>query len=194
MLTVEREFALAIYVLYAADCIHWLKPGQMALTRRLRGGWRPQPFRSDSYTLLGRMPVFVNPIDFRPSYLAGSVEELRALEPGIRDLAARYSSDAAILILLSVMDAVNLLIFLPALLLTGYLPALWRIPAAITLFTQLGVAFELFTQGTTWRRERPGDFWPQFVSLLLNPLAALRSGDVLLRGMFGTRNKKTTRR
>jgi hypothetical protein len=194
MLTVEREFALAIYVLYAVDCIHWLKPGQMALTRRLFGGWRPQPFRNDSYTLLGRMPVFVNPIDFRPSYLAGSVEQLSALAPGVHDPAARYSPDAAILTVLSVVNAVNLLVFLPALLLTGYLPALWRIPAGITLFTQLAVASELFTQGTAWRKERPGDFWPQFVSLFLNPLAALRSGDVLLRGMAGTRNKKTTRR
>ena len=140
------------------------------------------------------MPIFVDPIDFRPSYLAGSAEELGALESNVYDLLRRYLSDVGVLTMLSTVGAANLLIFLPVLLLTGYLPALWRITACITLFTQIGMACELLKQGTAWRRGRPGDFWPQFIALLFNPLAALRSGDALLRGLFITRDQKISPR
>jgi len=129
MLTIESEFTIAIYALYAIDCVH--------------------------------------------------------------DLDQLVSSDTGMLTTLSFCGAINMLVLLPVLLLTGYLPAFWLIPASIALFTQLGQSFELYREGAFWRRERPGDFWPQFISLLLNPLAALRSGDVLLRGLVGTGMRKT---
>jgi hypothetical protein len=186
-MTIELELASAIYVLYALDCIHWLKPGQMALTRRLKSGWRIQHFCDGSYTLLGRMPVFANPIDLRPSFLAANIEDLGHLESTTPDVVKRCVPESRAITALSRLSAVNLLLFLPVLLLTGYLGAWWRLTVCVLLFTQVGLAFEVFEQGTAWRHEHPTDFWQQFLSLLLNPLAALRSGDVLLRGMFRTR-------
>jgi hypothetical protein len=186
-MTIEREFASAIFFLYALDCVHWLKPGQMALTRRLKGGWRTQPFCDDSYTLLGRMPAFVNPIDFRPSFLAGTIEELGDQESTIPDLVNACVPAAKVLTMLAGLSAINLLLFLPILLLTGFLAVWWPVSVCILLLTQFGLTFKVFEQGTEWRQEHPIDFWQHFLSLLLNPLAALRSGDVLLRGMFRTR-------
>ena len=116
MLTIESELTFAIYALYAIDCVHWLRPGQMALTRRLRGGWRTHQLQDDSYTLLGRMPVFVNPIDLRPSYLAGSIEELSTLRDSEHDLDQRFSADTRMLTMLSICGAINLLLLLPLLL------------------------------------------------------------------------------
>ena len=40
MLIVERELAAVVYLLYAMDCVHWLKPGQVAMTRAISQGWR----------------------------------------------------------------------------------------------------------------------------------------------------------
>ena len=65
---------------------------------------------------------------------------------------------------------------------TGNLSALWRIPFSIALFMQISIAVEFFEQGKAWRRTFSADFWQQFVPILVNPLAALRSNDVLLRG------------
>ena len=82
------------------------------------------------------------------------------------------------------LSAINLLVFLPVLLFTGNLSALWRIPFSIALFMQISIAVEFFEQGKAWRRTFSADFWQQFVPILVNPLAALRSNDVLLRGYF----------
>ena len=184
MLTVEREFTIAIYLVYTIDCIHWLKPGEMAVTRCFWGGWRSHVFGDDSYTLLGRMPVFVNPFDFRPSYLATGVEERWTVGGRFQDIADEYTQKASTLTVFSTLGAINLLGFLPLILLLGYLPTWWRSTLAIAAGTQLVLTCELYRQGGAWRRQQPGDFWTQFVSISLNPLAALRSGDVLLRGMF----------
>jgi hypothetical protein len=185
MLTVEGELTALIYTLYAIDCVHWLKPGHMAVTRRFAGGWKAHRFRDDSYTLLGRMPVFVNPIDFRPSYLSGPVDEMEQSEQLIPDQILQLAPDTRVLTVISWIGAINLLIFLPALLMTGYLAAWWRMPLSLALCTQVCTAFEVYEQSAGWRRARGSDFWQQLTSLLLNPLAALRSGDVLLKGLFG---------
>ena len=141
-------------------------------------------YRDDSYTLLGRMPVFVNPIDFRPTYLSGPVEELEHSEQLIPDQILLHLRGTEFLTVISWIGAINLLVFMPVLLMTGYLAAWWRVPFSIALCTQVCMAFEIYWQGTEWRRGRAGDFWQKLISLLLNPLAALRSGDVLLNGLF----------
>jgi hypothetical protein len=188
MLTIEQEFAIVIYVLYALDCVHWLRPGQFALVRHFRR-WRIHSFCDDSYTLLGRMPVFVNPIDFRPSYASGELDDLAGAEPIIENLAAIYTPAVGLLTGLSMAGATNLLIFLPLLLLSGYLPLWWPTVASVTVLLQLALGYEFYRLSTDWRREEPSSFWPQFVSNMLNPLAALRSGDTLLSGTFSARNQ-----
>jgi hypothetical protein len=184
MLTVEGELTVAIYFLYFIDCIHWLKPGEIALTRSWGGYWKTHSFQDDSYTLLGRMPVFVNPIDLRPSFVSGSVTDLGQFEGKIAELVPRCAPDTKIITLLTSIGAANLLGFLPILLVSGYFGAWWRIPLCLALSIQFCLAFEIYEQGAPWRAVRRGDFWQHFISIALNPLAALRSGDMLLKGLF----------
>lgn len=179
-MSIDQELAAAIYVLYAIDCIHWLKSGQTAMTRRVAGGWKTHVFRDDSFMLLGRMPVFVNPFDFRPSYLAGVMGQESATEPPAEHSAIENIPDTRLLTALSIFGAANLFIFLPALLLSGSLPAWWPLPLWIAISAHVGLGCELFDLGTGWRRTAPQDFWREYASILLNPVAALRSGDIVL--------------
>jgi hypothetical protein len=182
-LTVEREFASAIYILYAIERIHWLKPGQAALTRRFGGGWKHHIFRDDSFTLLERMPVCVNPMDFRPSYVAGTAERLCRQEPIEADLISEVVLEARVLTAFSIVGAANLLLILPALLLSGLLGAWWRIVLWIVLTTQVCLGIEFFERGKAWRQARPMEFWQAFIPTLLNPISALRSGDMVLNAL-----------
>lgn len=193
MLTIESELTAAIYILYAVDCVHWLEPGQMAIVRRLGKGWGSRPFREDSYTLLGRMPVFVNPIDLRPSCMSGAIEDLHKVEQSPAATVLQCAPDTTVITALAYVGAFNMLVFVPALLITGYLSTLWRVPLTLLLWTQLSLGWAVVAKGRAWRRASSGDFWRQFVSIHLNPLAALRSGDVLLQGSIAAGVHKTAK-
>jgi hypothetical protein len=84
---------------------------------------------------------------------------------------------------LAILGALNLLVVLPFLLLTGLLGVWWRPVIALLISTQIGIAVEVFLGAKPWRAADPGGFGREFLALLLNPIAALRSGDVLLTGL-----------
>jgi hypothetical protein len=182
MLAVEREFSAAIYCLYLVDCLHWLKPGQAALTRRITGGWKRWEHREESFTLLGRMPVFANVFDLRPGWIVGDAqsllpENLSAQE--IDDFLDKQFPRWKFLLDLSILAALNLLVLLPGLLIDGSLAVLWPAPALL-LFTHAAIAIEVFAQSKKWRAADKAGFWREYFSMLLNPVAALRCGDLLL--------------
>lgn len=187
MLTTERELVAAIYLLYLSECIHWLKQGQTAMTLRLDGTWKSHRATEDSYALAGRTPVFVNPIDLRASYMGIHAGQL----PSIIDtttgrLVSEKLPDMGLLTAFAVLGALNLLIVLPFLLLSGFLGPWWRVVIALLVFTQIGTAMEVFLDAGPWRAADPRGFRREFVALLLNPVAALRSGDILLAGLTRT--------
>ncbi len=184
MLTTERELGAAIYLLYASECIHWLKQGQAAMTLRWDGTWRKRQATEESYTLAGRMPVVVNPIDLRAAYI--KIHHGRM--PSIIDrLTGRLIPDKlpgmGLLTSFSVLGALNLLVVLPLLLHFGYLEAWWRPIIGFVISIQLVIAVEVFELARHWRKVDPAGFWREYVALLLNPIAALRSGDILLKGL-----------
>jgi len=184
MLTIEHELAAAIYVLYASECIHWLKQGQAAMTIRWDGTWKRHHATTESYTLAGRMPISVNPIDIRPAYLELSPDQpLTLLDRKTGKLICEKLPDLRLLTFFSALGAFNLLMILPASLLTGFLGALWKLVVALGLSVQIGIAAEVFEQARPWRAAEPAEFWREYIALLLNPIAAIRSGDVLLKGL-----------
>lgn len=184
MLTIERELAAAIYVLYAFECIHWLKQGQAAITLRWDGTWKRHHATAESYTLAGRMPIIVNPIDLRPAFIEVSPDQpLPFIDRTTGKLNLNQLPNMRLLTFFSALGAMNLLIMLPALLLTGFLGAWWQLVIALGIFVQTGIAAEVFEQARPWRSAEPAEFWREYIALLLNPIAAIRSGDVLLKGL-----------
>jgi hypothetical protein len=189
MLSTERELAFAIYALYALECTHWLKQGQAAMTLRWNGTWKRHEATSESYTLAGRMPVIVNPIDFRPAYIAVQPNQpLSIIDKATGRLISERLPKLGLLTGFSVLGALNLLVFLPALLLTGSLGAWWQLIVALLIATQFGIAAEVFEGAKAWRVADRASFWREFAALILNPIAALRGGDMLLSGL-STREK-----
>jgi hypothetical protein len=187
MLAVEREFSAAIYCLYFIDCLHWLKPGQVALTRKMNGGWKRWEYREVSFTLLGRMPVFSNPFDLRPGWILFDAEpplpETESAEL-IDSILNKQLPRRAFLLEISVLAALNLLVLLPGIVLEGSLRSLWLAPALLMAFTHVVIAFEVFDQAKQWRKSDRSSFWQEYLPLLLNPIGALRCADMLSRGVF----------
>jgi len=184
MLTVERELTFVLYALYMVECVHWLEQGEGAVTRKLDGTWRVHEFGADAYTLLGRMPVIVNPIDLRPSYarVQLTVTDMFSCAAVDRLLETKLP-EVGILTAISIFNALNLLVLLPLFLRIGFIPVWWEIWAGSATFAHVALGVEFFLQGRDWRRSNSGEFWREFLSILLNPVAALRCGDVLLRGI-----------
>ena len=191
MLPIEREFAVAIWVLYSIDCVHWLKPGESALVRRWGAGWKLQEHREEAFTLLGRMPVVVNPLDLRPglvilrSGLGGAAD---AREAGAR--VKKQLKGTGVLTAVAYIAAVNLLVLVPALLLKGWFEFLWKIPVALLVWTHVLLVSEVVFRAKEWRRAEPGKFWPEFVAIALNPVGALRAGDLLSKRITPAEEKK----
>jgi hypothetical protein len=128
------------------------------------------------------MPVWVNPFDPRPSFARVPLSEsakVRAqdLEKSLKENFPGIGS----LTLLCTIGSMNLLVMFPAILITGFFPIPWRIPLAIAASVQIAICIEVFLQGVHWRQIDRNGFWRQYLPLLLNPIAALRSGDVLLK-------------
>lgn len=182
MLTIERELAVVIYALYALECIHWLKQGQSAMIRRWDGTWKSHHATAASYTLAGRMPIIVNPFDLRPAYIEVSSDQaFMIIDRKTGKLIREKLSDMYLLTFFSVLGALNLLIILPFLLLSGFLGAWWQSVIALGISTQICIAAEVFEQAKPWRVADPVGFWREYIALLLNPIAAIRSGDILLK-------------
>ena len=154
------------------------------MTLRWDGTWKRHQATEESYTLAGIMPVAVNPIDLRPAYIrVYPNQQITIIDRTTGRLIREKLPGVGLLTSLSILGALNLLIILPILLLTGFLGGWWQLVTALALFTQIGIAIEAFELAKPWRSADPASFWREYVALLLNPIAALRSGDILLKGL-----------
>jgi hypothetical protein len=82
---------------------------------------------------------------------------------------------------LSIFGAINLLVLLPLFLALDFLPGLLRLWAAWAITIHISLGIEMFLQAKRWRIADKGGFWREYLPMLLNPAAALRCGDILLR-------------
>jgi hypothetical protein len=186
MQPVERELIILIWALYSIDCIHWVKPGETALVRTLGGRWNPHPCREDSFTLLGRMPIFANPVDLRPSFVVlpatdtDTASAARAIARTVR-FVSRLQNRILWTIATAYLAAINLLLVIPSLLALGWFGYLWRAPVALLAVTHVCLVTDVFFLSRRVRRTQPSHFWPEFIALLLNPAAALRAADLATR-------------
>lgn len=154
------------------------------MTLRWDGTWRRHQATAEAYTLAGRMPVVVNPIDFRASFIEVHPDRpLTIINSATGKLAPETQDQMGLLTFFSTLSAANLLVVLPLLLFTGRLGAWWRWILEFAIFAQIGIAVEVFWHAKPWRSADNAGFWRNYIPLLLNPLGALRSGDILLKGL-----------
>ncbi|HKF47123.1 MAG TPA: hypothetical protein VKB38_07170 [Terracidiphilus sp.] len=177
---IEQELAFLIWVLYAVDCIHWLGPGQAALTRRINGTWKIARHSEGTFTLLGRMPVLVAPLDLRPGFVVSNSTDLPEGQSGIETIGDKVEDLEAhtrILTALAILAAANLLIIIPVLLFMQWFEGAWA-PIGVLAACHVAIAAEVFRLSGDWRAEKDSNFWQHYIALVLNPAAALRAGDL----------------
>lgn len=198
MIFPDHELILVIYGLYAFECLHWLQPKYVAFVRNWTGRWSAVEYDDSSFTLLGRKPYFVNPLPFSPGLIVcswtrngeGEVQPHSASAPSIlqegtseiteEGIERLASLSSPVLSILTSLLATYLLLILPYIALRGYLPLVWRILVfeLVTLHFGVLLAWWQVCVGAA-HRIPPRAWWPKFMPLLLNPVAAIRAGDTL---------------
>ncbi len=192
MQAVDQELTAVIYILYAIDCIHWLKPGQAAMTRGLFGGWSKWEHRPDGFTLLGFAPAVANPLDLRPGWFVFRARNLAAGKVSAQSIESflNRSMPRHALVVVAIAAAINLLVLIPALLLAGLFGRYWLVPTVLAALLHGLLAILVYRQSAPWRQADCGAFWREYIALMLNPLAALRAGDMLGNGLYGAAGGK----
>jgi len=143
--------------------------------------------------LLGRMPVLANPIDLRPGWAVYNFNASSFTTESIEQFLEKSMPDRRYLTAISILAGLNLLVVFPWLLISGLLGIYFRAPVTLLTVMHLLIGFEVYAQGRVWRTQKQGEFWREFISLLLNPVAALRSGDVLCQALFDLKSRDGSR-
>lgn len=76
-----------------------------------------------------------------------------------------------------------LLLWLPWIILSGKLAGIWMSQAVCLACLHILVASEFYAACGSWRAQERTSFWRAFLIIALNPLAGVRSGDVLSSGI-----------
>ncbi len=198
MTQAETELLLALFALYAYECLFWLRPDEQGYTRT-GSSWRPHPLNPQSFTMLRRRAVLADPLLLHPGFVRMSVEDGPGPSPSpsanptfsgastgkaVSERLARIAQDLDDFSLLTTqcrIQAVLLLLVLPALLWTHHLTPWWREYAGLLLFNHALLCWWLFRalrilpQATRRKLLAPA---------LLNPLGATRVFDPLGQALF----------
>ena len=181
----ELELLAALYLLYFYECLYWVRPDEQALTRisgEDGGAWRVHPLTRQSFTMLGRRAVLVDPLLLQPGFIRTEVT------PGVDAegvaMLRRVAADITDFSLLATqcrIQAALLLVVLPILLVTHHLTPRWPEYAGVLLFSHaLLCRFLWRALGVLPLGIRGKVFGPA----LLNPLGATRVLDPLAQALY----------
>lgn len=185
MTRTEVELMSLIYGLYGYECIHWLKPQELAFTRSSTKTWKTWKSSQLSFTLLGFRPCLVNVL---PS-LAGfakchdtELTEASALAI-LRKIDRIGRRPINLLNLAASIEALIFLVIIPLTISAQRLRTSWIPLLTLTLLSHAATVI-LF-----WRNTRSGQkdnhvLLKDLLSICLNPLSATRSGDLLTQRTF----------
>jgi hypothetical protein len=168
MISPQQELIILIYVLYFLECIHWLRPGEVAQVRSVLGKWKSVMHRPGSYTLLGRMPCLQAPWFPDVGYFLGKSEN--------RAQVQQDSPGSTVLEYLVLAQMFLLLGVIPIIIWRGFIVALWGYLVSLLMLFHIAI-IAIFARA--YRKILPltSDGVGIIISLALNPLAALRCMD-----------------
>jgi hypothetical protein len=187
MTSSERNFLVVLYALYIWECIYWLLPGEVSFTRSHKH-WVMRKVTSLSFTLLGRAPLFRNPASFRAGLIvckpksrdATNLPPERRLQAQLRWVERR----SKFLHLSSTISGFYLLVLLPAIVASGFFLPFWKLLAALLMILHGFVIADFFAATHLWRSTDRNSYFQTLVAISLNPLAAIRSADLLSKWAF----------
>jgi hypothetical protein len=185
MTRTETELISLIYGLYVYECIHWLKPQELAFTRSSTKTWKTWKSSQLSFTLLGLRPCLVNVLPTLAGFARcrdAEMTEARALAV-LRKIDRVGRRPAKLLNLAASIEAVIFLVIIPLTISAQRLRTSW-----IPLLT-LALLSHTATVTLFWRITRSAQrdklvFLKDLLSICLNPLSATRSGDLSTQRTF----------
>jgi len=189
MTTLNTELLVALYAIYANDCVHWVDSGAFGFTRASIFEWRSHSVSQFAFTLLGRRPLLVDPFLLLPGYVCvtsknriSDAATKRSLRKISIVLDRRWLLEAQCRV-----QAILLLLFFPWSIWTGRLSLLWR-SMAVALFLSHGLL--LITFLFALRRHNIKRPFACVAPILINPLGAIRAQDLLSQLVFNTVSEK----
>lgn len=169
---------MVLYGFYALSCLHWIGLEQVAVVWNRKFEWSEKIVGPNSYTLLKRMPLLRNPLSTRPGIAILPIMELgkaKLVRAKLRGISYRTRSLAVV----AGISGIYLLLFLPVFIYLGLLPLLWKPLSVIMLSLHSLVVIEFIACTRMWRRRDSATFISALISVCLNPVAAIRSADVV---------------
>ncbi len=185
MTSIDLDLIALLYGLYAHECIHWLKEEDIAYTRSYSSTWKEWRHTELSFTLLHRLPCAANLFPFASGFISfqqGSFSEDRVLAILRKVDRLSIRSHRSIRLASSVQGTI-MLILVPLVIGTKMLSYAWLPLLAVALVSHTITACLFVRNIRLWEKQRQKIF-TDALSVWLNPLAAIRSGDVLLQRMF----------
>ena len=183
----EKNFLVVLYGLYIWECIYWLLPGEVSFTRNHKQ-WVMRGVTNLSFTLLGRMPQFRNPISFRAGLIVcksnSNEGEARPVDRRLRAQLRWIEYKSRFLRLSSSISGFYLLVLLPSIVISGFSVRLWKLLAAVLITLHGFVIVDFFAATYLWRITDRTSYLQTLVAISLNPLAAIRSPDLLSKWTF----------
>jgi hypothetical protein len=185
MTRIDTELIAVIYAMYGYECIHWLKEENIAFTRSFMNGWTEWKHTSLSFTLLRRLPCAANPLPFAPGFISlkqGSVSDNRIASILLR--LDRFSArrHASLRIAVSVQSVI-ILILLPVVIALQALSFVWLPLLALLIISHVATLYFFVRNLRSFERDS-NQLLMLSLPIFFNPIAAIRSGDVLLQRLF----------
>jgi hypothetical protein len=183
MTQTETSLIAVIYLIYLHDCVYWLSPDEVAMTRSSSTSWRPNAATALSFTLLGKRPLLVDPFLIRPGFVRLKLLSLpvpNRTNKALRALATRLDR-WWILELQCQVQAMLLLFFLPAVIWTHRLAYGWKFFMLALLISHFLLCLSLWLAMRRCAVSKPFSLAAPFV---LNPLGATRIIDALSQSLF----------
>lgn len=165
--------------MYAMECLHWLAPGEHACTRS-GSGWQAHEVTPRTFTLLGRAPVWADPLLLHPGFIRTNLPP-DARDPRQLRRVTRTLDRPWLLLSVCRMQAFVLLIYVPTIILLHRLSALWPVVLTIVLSLHL---LSLTLAVVELRRTRTSSLFSHSLQLALNPLGCVRIFDTLAQLRF----------
>jgi hypothetical protein len=184
MTRIELDLIVLIYVMYLYECIHWLKEGDIAYTRSYFKSWKKWEHTTLSFTLLRRRPYAVNLFPFASGFISvrrTAFAQDRVLK--ILQRVDRFSRFYWSLRLASSVQAGIMLVLVPLVIGFEKLSNAWLSLLILVLASHI-ITATIFTLNILLLVKDRSKVLTDVLSVYLNPIAAIRSGDALVQRTF----------
>jgi hypothetical protein len=182
MASIESEVLAALVLLYGFDCLHWLRADEEAFTRSSTG-WIRHCTTPQSFTLLRRKPLLADPLLIRPGFVRKKLEitaPANTIALALQRVSVRMNAIWWIE-MQSRLQAIILLLYTPAVLLTHRLSQLWPVLLTALLASHVLLMVSFFVM---LRRYKRTSIFTTVAPMLLNPLGATRIMETISQVLF----------